>query len=510
MRKKKVKIKRKKVKSTTEKQIITGMIVSDKILKEVSLVYQPQLMTVPYARRIAGWCLKYYKKYKVAPKIHIQDIYHTHMRKGHSPDEMEMVGDFLATLSSEYERADKFNEQYILDKADELFKKNSLLGLAEDLQSALVDGGAKEAEQVLTDYKKVERPSSDDIDPYTDTESVRQAFEDTAEPLFTIPGAIGSLLNDFLVRDSLIGIMGREKIGKTWNAYEFAHRARMARCNVAVFEAGDMSKPQSVKRFHIRQAGRSDKRRYCEEILVPVLDCERNQQNTCKKEKRKCKVGLEEDCSFEDAPKRYRVCTYCHDKGLRRFKGAVWYKIRKACKPLTWRDALKLSKRKLKFLKGKHFKLSCHPNGTLSVGDIDSKLAQWEEESGFIPDVIVIDYADILRPEGKDEYRHGQNEIWKGLRKLSQKWHCLVIAPTQADAASYETTTLKLKNFNEDKRKYSHVTAFIGLNQTEDEKSAGVMRMNVLLARSEDYDINHCVTVLQCLQMGKPWIASYW
>lgn len=152
------------------------------------------------------------------------------------------------------------------------------------------------------------------------------------------------------------------------------------------------------------------------------------------------------------------------------------------------------------------------PNKDMSVSNIVSQLDIWETFDGFVPDVVIIDYADILKGEPGDERketRDQQNGTWQALRALSQKKHCLVITATQTDAAAYDTKDLKLKNFSEDKRKYSHVTVMPGLNQTEEEKDRGVMRVNILLAREEVFDIRRMVHVLQCLQIGRPFIASF-
>ena len=61
----------------------------------------------------------------------------------------------------------------------------------------------------------------------------------------------------------------------------------------------------------------------------------------------------------------------------------------------------------------------------------------WEKQDGFVPDLIVVDYADLIVPESRGEFRHQQNEIWKGLRRLSQeKGEPLVITASQSDAKS--------------------------------------------------------------------------
>ena len=109
------------------------------------------------------------------------------------------------------------------------------------------------------------------------------------------------------------------------------------------------------------------------------------------------------------------------------------------------------------------------------------------------------------------EERHRQNKIWKQLRSLSQERHCLVVTATQADAKSYESGLLHMKNFSEDKRKYGHVTAMYGLNQDKDgrEKNIGLMRINEIVLREGDYNTSKTVTVLQNLRRGRPFLGSF-
>jgi hypothetical protein len=181
--------------------------------------------------------------------------------------------------------------------------------------------------------------------------------------------------------------------------------------------------------------------------------------------------------------------------------------------PLNTEEAkIVISEKFIKF--NKQFKLSTHPNDTLSIKEINSILDLWEKQDGFIPDVIIIDYADLLVFEGYEkDYRQQQNKIWKGLRNLSQtRGNPLVITATQADAASYEKNSLKMSNFSEDKRKYGHVTAMYGLNQdTKDrEKKIGIMRVNEIVVREGEFYTSREITILQNLKRGKPFLGSYW
>lgn len=180
---------------------------------------------------------------------------------------------------------------------------------------------------------------------------------------------------------------------------------------------------------------------------------------------------------------------------------------------LSWRKAWKACQ---KFLERKvktsqsMWKLSCHPNSTLTVNGIRSILSGWERE-GWTPDVVVVDYADILGSDHpKLDYRHQINETWKALRALSQSLHCLLITASQTDADAYRRNTITRSNFSEDKRKLAHVTGMIGLNQTPEEGEQGIIRLNWIVRRESSFRETQCVHVAGALGLANPAVASCW
>ncbi len=299
-------------------------------------------------------------------------------------------------------------------------------------------------------------------------------------------------------------------VHNTWWLKYFAMQARRHKCKVAFFQAGDMSQDQMIRRMMISITQKSDKIKYCGEMLIPVLDCLHNQEDTCNKKQRTCDFGVNTE-EFEYDPD-YIPCVECNkgNGNFYDFKGAVWYRKRKAIKPLTPREAYEASAKNSKQIRAEQFKLDTYPNMSLSVSGIKRRLEKWERTEGFIPDVILIDYADIMAPEkGSNEFRHQQNATWMALRGLSQEYHCCVITATQASASSYNKESIGREDFSEDKRKYAHVTAMYGLNQTPIEKKMGIMRIAPIVIREDDYDERYNVRVLQCLQIGRPYIASF-
>jgi len=120
-----------------------------------------------------------------------------------------------------------------------------------------------------------------------------------------------------------------------------------------------------------------------------------------------------------------------------------------------------------------------------------------------------VDYADILAPmQGTGDTRDQINATWKALRQLSQKYHCLVVTATQSDADSYDVATITRRNFSEDKRKHAHVTGMVAINQTETERSNGLIRLNWVLARDLEFNESTSVYCAGCLAAGNPIVLS--
>jgi intein/homing endonuclease len=168
-------------------------------------------------------------------------------------------------------------------------------------------------------------------------------------------------------------------------------------------------------------------------------------------------------------------------------------------------DALKKKRALKRLTRGAKFKLICVPAYSMSVGGMAAHLDNMEHFDGFIPDVIVCDYADILRPETKGDHRNLIDESWRALRALAQKRHCLVFTGTHSGRATF-TRDMGQGDITEDIRKLNHVACMIGLNEDKDDRDAGCMRVVTLAQRHEGAGSE--VTVLKCLDIGKPYLDS--
>jgi len=454
-----------------ERRVLTGMIVDKIVLGRIYAKYEPGMFQSKWANLIARWCVKYYKKYEKAPLNQIEELYERWSTKSKDKHTINLMERFLGGLSDEYEQAEKeSNSDYLIDLAGRHFNQVKIKRLMEEMESSLDDGTPEKAAEMVASYNQIEMGVGEGIDILQDKEAIREAFLDKQEPLITYPGALGRFFKPALERDAFVAFVGPDKVGKSFWLIDISYRAMTQRKRVAYFEAGDQSKNQVMRRLMTRISKR------------PIYPCT---------------VDIPTSIEFDKETRQALV-----DWNSQPFK-----------KKMSWQHAYKKCKKLMRIKvksKESYFKLSCHPNSTLSIRIIQSILQNWARD-GWVPDVIVIDYADILdMSHPKLEGRDLIDETWKRLRSMSQIYHCLVVTATQSDAAAYGTRVITKENFSGDKRKNAHVTGMIGLNQTDAEKKDGVTRLNWVVLREGKFRETKCVHVAGCLGVANPAIRSCW
>ena len=508
------------------RNIVIGMISSTAYLKQIAPIFKSKYLDSPEAKKMANWCIEYFEKYKKAPEGDIEQIYFEKLRnKQISKEEGEIIEEIiLPSLNDEY-ISKKFNVDYLIDQTFAYFNTKILEDYQEQIKELTDAGELEEAEQVAATPAPLLRNGGDSTDLNNESilTKVENAFNTEYQSVVKYPGALGEFMNYQLIRGAFVAFLAPEKRGKTYWMLDMAIRASKQKAKVAFIQAGDMTEAAQLKRIAMYLAKKSTLSKYVGDVYLPVKDCIYNQLNTCDKEERECDFGvfdgeytekqIRKEIDFETLKEAYESTpdyTPCHNcKYYKSNKiGCTWLKKIHIDAPVTSSEALKLYK-SFFIDKNRYFKLDTHPANMLTTKAIRGILENWEQQDGFVPDLLIIDYADILATEG--DFRQSQNKIWMDLRAISQEKHCLVVTATQADGKSYKQDTLTLDNFSEDKRKFAHVTAFYGLNQdqTGREKQIGILRINELLLREGDFDPRGQVTVLQKLQVGRPFLSSY-
>jgi replicative DNA helicase len=489
---------RKGIDTKIEAQIVTGMVVSDRFLQGVAPILRLEYLTSSYAKTVARWCLEFHATYNKAPQEHIQDIYDGYKRSGQTFEDLELIGEFLNRLSKHYEEEQgPFNVDYILDKAELYFKERALKLLVAGVDSHLAGGKVLEAQEEVATFIAVSRVATEGCEPFLDEVVVRNAFEADEEVLFTLPGDLGEMIGPFK-REYLVAAAAPMKRGKSGMLLDIALQAYYSKLNVVVFNL-EMSRGQVVERIARAVTGLP---RRGGEYFFPLWDCLENQLGTCAENGlHNPTVAVNTRKGIERKPfttPKYKTCIKCDKVNM-----SAWAEVKKLT-GLTTEKAIQHLTNIGKMFPNSKFKLVTWPAYSAGLHEIHSCLRSWEYMEEFLPDIIVVDYADILKPDTKFlEERHNLDRIWKGLKALAQSTKTAVVTATQTRRSTLEKGDVGQADIAEDIRKLAHVDVMWGISQTPDEKRVGLARVGILGQRHDDFDVISQCYIIQQLKCGQ-------
>ena len=152
---------------------------------------------------------------------------------------------------------------------------------------------------------------------------------------------------------------------------------------------------------------------------------------------------------------------------------------------MSAQDVQKAVEKRLKGLKGK---LYVHdlPGGDLTPAKVERDIVNYKRK-GIVPDLVVIDYADIMKPDSKwKERRHEFTDIYNGLRAIAKKHNVAIWTASQSNRASYKKNNIKLDDIAEDWGKAMIADYIIGLCQSAEEAKAKPQKMRLFLAKNRN------------------------
>lgn len=461
-----------------ERGVLIGMIVDKVVLAEIADKWTKDGMFASVWANIVGkWCVDFFHKYGEAPNKTILSIFEAWSEQASDKDTIKLVGKFLEDLSGEYTKLKRdSNSRVVIDAAAVLFNRVKLSKVKDKIEGYLELGKVDDAIKSITAFDQVEMGVGAGVDLFTDEKAILSTFEElNEEPVVRYSGALDRFFGKCFAKGTFVAFMGPEKRGKSYWLLDVGYRALTQRRRVAHFECGDLTEKQCKERYLTRAS------------KLP-LDSEEGWPLT-----------VEYPMEIEVPEKEGEVAYVRREPRV--------FKV-----PSTPKQALQAANRVMADVvksKSSYFKLFPYPSDTLTVDMVEAKLRQVERSSGWIPDLIVLDYADIMAvPPGFNESRDAVNANWKKLRKLSMQRNCCVVTASQANTASYRTDILEKWNFSEDKRKLAHVTSMIGLNQNKDEEKEEVMRLNFVVRRKGKFHSKRVVHTAMCLALANPCVRS--
>lgn len=451
-------MKREKLNTLSEKDIIYQLIVSDKFCREIVPVLNPKFLEVSYIKIVAIWIKDYFQKFKEAPKKNIIKLYRSHIDELKDESLQENILTFIEKLDKDYDSIKVSNEDFAIQNAIKYLKARSLKNFSEDIDSYIASGDIEKAENCVTKFRKVEIASGEGVSLLEDSDIITESFTEEQDLLFAYPGDFGRLIGD-IHREDFIAFLAPMKAGKTFQLIDFGIEALKNNLKVVMYSL-EMSRTNMIKRVWTALSGQITKDI---EIEVPY---------------------------FEEDGDKWRI-----EKKVVNKKASSVLEVKKK------QTSLK------RLFRGGAFRIYAEPAYSMTVESLENKLDDLAYE-GFYPDVIIIDYADIMAPSDKNEYRQQIDGIWKRLRALAQKRKAVVVTASQTNRGAI-SREVEAEDVAEDIRKISHVTSMVAISKTKYCKQNKLAIFSQMAIREGEAEMRKVVAT-QNLALGRPILESHW
>lgn len=448
---------------SVESRILGNLITSPELLGKVRPIIDPTLFESPISRIVGQWVLDYFDRLHDAPGKAISDVFIARRTELNEAD-AGLVKSFLQNCSITWKPT---NVAFAEGMATKFFQERSLDRLIENLKAKASGGNVEGAQRLIAEYVKPELVHSRSIDLLrggkASVATIQHAFQNEGEELFGLRGGMNKLVGGPLCRGELVAFLAPPKSGKTWWMIDTANTA-MTRGQKVLFISLEMTEDQVVRRFWQSLSGCS---RYGEDAPGSIFRQNGNKFDLVKGVRKTKRVEL-------DAPSIEKIQKIYNEAG----DGNGELKIR------------------------------CYPPRTLTLQKLRSELKVLEVFENFVPDVIVLDYGDIMAlPPGK-ERRLQLDELWLGLRNITLEMNNLIVTASQTNRETIggkrdadETNTAECAS------KVNHVTRMITINRNQRDKKLGIYRMSCQTMR-DGKECFESLVVLNCLEIGRPWMGD--
>lgn len=395
---------------------------------------------------IATRVYDYIDKYNGPPKDHVADLLHDYLHG----DDKRRKETFQNTLLNIKENSENLNPQFAIDEAITFVKRQRLKGAVIEAAELLQDQEGQpdleeRIEQILMSAVN-SRLESFDVGTFLgDAEKSLRYLDDNDEYM---PTGIRDLDRYRVgpVRGGMWLFLAAAKRGKTWMLANIAKACFLARYRVLHITL-EMSEQKVAKRYHQTLFAMANNR---QEIDITRI----------KRDKKGHVLRLDPDTvkprlSLDDPEIRAKL-----KKKIAAFG------------------------RRLDRIVIKEF-----PTGSLTVRQLESYLDSLEQASGFVPDLLILDYPDLMDIESgdRDQHRHKLSRLMINLRGLAGKRNFALAVVSQINRGGAEKKLATETSVAEDWSKIANADTVLVYNQTQAERDLKLARLYVAAAR-EDMD----------------------
>jgi hypothetical protein len=397
----------------------------------------PKMFSNPYYQRIAELSINFYQEFKDSPNEHLPDLLEPELQDSTKSEIYTKI------LESMYENKDSLHSKFVLSGLNKFIKtqniKEALRGAVEALQNGDIDG----AENLLESSRK-QRINLFEPGTFLFKDKNRTLdFLDTQEANLIYTGI--KELDDLELcpcPGELYTFMARASAGKSWFLIHLAKYALL----------------QRKKILHITLELDEDrlKARYMQNFFSIAMTNNKELLQLQNTYFTKTNHGYVSDINLKDIPtiksmKDNNIRSYLQDKI----------------------EQIRSPKLLIKFF----------PTGTLSIKGLRSYLDTLEGYENFIPDIILLDYLDLMDIDSTN-LRIDLGRTCVDLRGIAGERNIAVVTVAQTSKMAEGVSLLTRKSLAEDFSKVRTSDNLITYTQTPSEYKRGLARLYVDKARN--------------------------
>lgn len=408
------------------------LIITDtKFLNLARGFIKPVYFSSSIAEQIVKLCYTFYDQFKEAPKNHLHDEVQRYIQKK-SPEERRLFAEYLKGVST----LSVTNKDYILSRVNTFVKSREFETAAVEFVELVEKGEFDEAKNLM--YKALKHDVTNEDVGLKYVEATQPTYyADLDDREYLIPTGIEHLtrLIGGYKRSQFVVFLGGHKGKKSWALIHTAKQALLG----------------GLKVLHISH-----------EMTLPEVEMRYDM----------CIGGLISDRQ----PREVRFVVR-NDQGRIIPDQTVTQEIQ-----TVYNNRRVLSARNTIRRFGGNLIIKKYPPRSCTVEDMERFLDHLETYENFIPDVLIVDYIDIMRLplSAGASLRDKLNEIYLQHKRLADERSMLVLSVSQSTRQGRRKVKMTHKDISEDIRKLANVDMFISFSQSDAQAEEGVMRAWVL------------------------------
>jgi hypothetical protein len=384
---------------------------------------------------LAGRILDYHKANGLAPgKLHLPDLFDDILGN----PKHKQYKHYLRTLELIFAAGHNLNPDYLLKRVDKFNERQKLKGAILDCIKAYEQSEEGVEDQVKAIMLKATRNEAGSLDVGVRLSDKEKAlvFLDTEPVAFSIGIKEFTRYNLGLAYKRVLMMIGAKGSGKSWWCVHIGRHALMQKANVLHITL-ENTWEETIKRYFQNLWSIPEK--------LSTVDITKFKLDELGK-----LIGL--------GNKAMRAQIRLKDEDIRKVLG----------------DKIDAWGARISGLIVREF-----PAGSLSMEGLEGFLDYLEVHEKFIPNVLIIDYLDLMQLEKGVDKRIALGNLYVQFRGLLQKRNLCGATPTQGNRDSWDASTVRASMISEDASKVNTADMTITYSRTEAEERRGLARLQV-------------------------------